>query len=412
MRQLVSALELRFQALEVQNQSLFPSTEVGDGEGEFAPLVHTHVEADITDLQHVESIFELTDVTGTPSVSDTLVWNGTAFEAAPPGAISLSLNELTDVNTPAPLDEQVLQYDAGSGTWVAATLAGGGGVDTLFELTDTSLISQVAGDLLFNATGTIWQPTGTDLQWLPANQLRFGNSIGINWLDSATTSVEFLAMEGVAGQPVNFVTNESNIDTSAPTTAWVDAQLDQAQSAFGNGDEILVVAHALLYNETNSAANDNGFRLIADGVALTGSTQQAEGLGASVPRDAANPYGYMGWFTCNTAGTNIKTQVAKGSGGTNYVCTAENTLLLNLTKDVPNHVKATSVVQESIQSTLPTWVTLDTNITIGAGDWLVIASMKSIGGRSGTTTEGLALRIGGTYHRLATQTTKSISLVA
>ena len=58
MRQLIQALELRFQNLE-SNQDL--SLDTTGGVNEFAPLGHKHTESDITDLSHVESIFELTD---------------------------------------------------------------------------------------------------------------------------------------------------------------------------------------------------------------------------------------------------------------------------------------------------------------------------------------------------------------
>ena len=119
MRQLVSALELRFQSIETEiQQSVIPDTDpVG---GEFAPLVHTHVEADITDLDHTSSIFELDDVNGTPSLNDILVWDGGQFLPQAAGGVTLMLNDLTDVNAPGPADEQVLTFDIGTLRWIAA----------------------------------------------------------------------------------------------------------------------------------------------------------------------------------------------------------------------------------------------------------------------------------------------------
>jgi hypothetical protein len=105
MRQLVSALELRFQSLESEGQSLFNTEVVSDGD--FASVDHTHTESEITDLQPYltdisdESIFDLSDVNGTPSNNDVLVWDGSQFlpEAPAGGSVPTHTGEVTgDVN--------------------------------------------------------------------------------------------------------------------------------------------------------------------------------------------------------------------------------------------------------------------------------------------------------------------------
>ena len=71
MRQLVSALDLRFQSIESASFEIFDTSGVDDGSG-YSPIGHTHIEVEITDLGDYltdltsESIFSLLDVAGTP----------------------------------------------------------------------------------------------------------------------------------------------------------------------------------------------------------------------------------------------------------------------------------------------------------------------------------------------------------
>ena len=160
-RQLVSALELRFQNLEANSASFFDQGD--DLDDRYSQIGHTHVETEITDLQpyllniNNESIFDLSDVTGTPSLNDTLVWNGAEFVPASGGAVSLALNDLSDVSVPAPLDNEVLTYNSTTMVWESASAVG---LTSFFDLSDTDLSGQSQYDLAFNADGTEWQHTG------------------------------------------------------------------------------------------------------------------------------------------------------------------------------------------------------------------------------------------------------------
>ena len=170
MRQLVSALELRFNQLEIDSRSLFDTDPLdGAGTGEYAPLDHTHTESEITDLGIYltdisgESIFDLSDVSGTPSTGQILVWNGAAFTPQAQGAASLALNDLTNVSAASPSDEDVLTFDTGTNQWVASPAAGAS--TTLSSLTDTNLTGQQQYDLLYNVDGTNWTHTAGELSW-------------------------------------------------------------------------------------------------------------------------------------------------------------------------------------------------------------------------------------------------------
>jgi hypothetical protein len=198
-RQLVSALELRFQNLEANAASFF-DTGNDDLDSRYSQIGHTHVESEITDLQPYllnitgESIFDLSDVTGTPSLNDTLVWNGAAFEAAGAGAVSVALNDLTDVSVPSPLDNEVLTYNSTTMVWESASAVG---LTSFFDLSDTDLSGQAQYDLAFNADGTEWQHTAGSLIWNPdLDYLQLANAHSINWInDAGTLSAELLQFE-------------------------------------------------------------------------------------------------------------------------------------------------------------------------------------------------------------------------
>lgn len=170
MRQLVSAIELRFQALE-EESTTFPATD--QFSDEFAPIDHTHVEADITDLGNyltnitAESIFDLSDVTGTPSGGQALVWNGSAFQPqtiAGGGGGANYLNDLLDVTAPSPNNQDVLRFDTGTGQWVPVALTTST-VSVLNDLDDVLTGGQLPGDLLYNVDGTNWGATTGLLSW-------------------------------------------------------------------------------------------------------------------------------------------------------------------------------------------------------------------------------------------------------
>jgi len=205
MRQLVSALELRFQSIEQESTSLFDTGDSNDLDNRYSQLGHVHTESEITDLQNYltniesESIFDLSDVTGTPQDNWVLVWDNTqsAFVVQSPGAAAaVALNDLSDVSVPVPNDEDVLSFDQGSGQWVASAIASGG-VNTLVDLLDTDLSGQLQYDLLFNADSSEWQPTGQAFQWFPGQYIQLGNDIAVNWYDSVASSTELLNFSSI-----------------------------------------------------------------------------------------------------------------------------------------------------------------------------------------------------------------------
>lgn len=164
-RQLVSALELRFQSLEIATQEdTFPTTDTFD-EG-YAPISHTHTESDITDLGTYltdiagESIFDLSDVSGTPTLNQILSWDGAQFLPIDPpsggGGVNV-LDDLSDVSIPSVNDNDILQYNSGTGQWEPAVLPPS--VTSLAALTDTDVTGLAVNDMLY-WNGVDWIPTG------------------------------------------------------------------------------------------------------------------------------------------------------------------------------------------------------------------------------------------------------------
>jgi len=246
-RQLVSALELRFQALEADNDSLFDTgTDIE---------AHSHTESDITDLGNyitnisAESIFDLSDVDGTPSLNDTLVWNGSGFEPGSSGT-SIELDQLTDVFVPNPSDAEVLTWVTSANRWEAT---GTSGITSFVDLTDTDLFGQAQFDLAFNATGGEWQHTNGKLSWHPAAQhLQLANGYSINWLNGAGTTVELLEFTALiaadtAGvellvkfEGADAATDYTEVSANAAVATFVaNAQIDTDQFNFGASSLLL-----------------------------------------------------------------------------------------------------------------------------------------------------------------------------
>lgn len=406
MRQLVSALELRFQALEQEANSFLPSTTVG--EGEFAPLVHQHVEADITDLQHVTSIFDVVDVAGTPDPDDVLIWDGAQFMPGPQSVGSLTLNDILNVVVPAPNDDDILQYDDGSGTWIAQPLAGGG-VNTLVDLLDTDLTGQAAGDLLFNATGTEWRETGQNFQWIDGSHVQFGNDIGLNWYDLTATSIEFVSLGGETVTGAALTDEFKQRDTgilSTTSTTYVDVDATNRiidVSALTDGDDYLIFGMTRFSNTTSNAPTGNQVRLTIDG--------STELLGAEGDTDESSTdaqFLYAGVQTISSSGNDIRLQYRQASGS--FGCQSEDWggFALNASKLPTGRFFSSEDAVGVTSGVYPTFVNTAASVTVGTGDWLVIVSARYDGGVT-TRDHHVAFTDGTTTYELAAQQPTSAS---
>ena len=254
-RQLVSALELRFQSLETDSESLF-STDPNDLSSLFSPIGHTHSESEITDLQSYltsisgESIFDLSDVTGTPAADDVLVWDGTSFVPTASSGGSITLNDITDVSVPSPNNGEVLTYNSISTVWESQ--ANPAGSSSFVSLTDTDLTGQARYDLVYNADGSEWKDTAGLLQWNPdIKALQIENNYSINWLDlellvrnvivGGDTDPDFasVVLQLPFAEADGSTTTIDHSNSAHVITAAANAQVDTAQQKFGTGSGLL-----------------------------------------------------------------------------------------------------------------------------------------------------------------------------
>lgn len=134
---------------------------------------HTHLEADITDLQSYllnitgESIGDLSDVTVTAVTTDEILgWNGSAWvnrtlaEASISGALHTHTldDDLSDVVIISPASGHILEYTGA--VWTNNTLAGAGISETTHNhtvsgLSDTTITS-IATDEMLQWNGSAW----------------------------------------------------------------------------------------------------------------------------------------------------------------------------------------------------------------------------------------------------------------
>lgn len=228
LRQLVSAIELRFQSLESNSAGFFENLQQGDLDSRYSQIGHGHTSADITGI--VSSIFDLIDVTGTPTIGQSIVWDGNQFI---PSSISgggvVNLNDLTDVNAASPTDGYVLTWESATLRWKAKPSSASG--STLFGLTDTSIAGQSSGDLLFNSGSNIWSNTGALFKWVPGVGVQLGNNINISWANSIGASVGLLSLNSIDefeigdqgyGTVISGLTTTINSDQTTITSPRID----------------------------------------------------------------------------------------------------------------------------------------------------------------------------------------------
>jgi len=125
----------------------------GNEAAAFATAGHDH-DADYMDIGAV--LDDIADVNApAPNNNDVLTWDSTPGEwvAAAPSGGSNALDDLTDVDAPTPTDQDVLTFDEASGDWVAQ--AAGSGPHALDAgQTDVTIDSPADNEVLAYDTGT------------------------------------------------------------------------------------------------------------------------------------------------------------------------------------------------------------------------------------------------------------------
>ena len=387
MRQLVAALEYRFQSLEEQESTIPDTTFSDDLDALYAPIIHTHVVADILDFDEnvPSSIFDLDDVNGVPTVGQSLIWDGDEFLPGTAGG-SLALSELTDVYVPTPTDTQVLTWVDVNNRWEALDVGSiGGGVDNLFELDDTDLTTQTTFDMLYNEDGENWHDTASLLKWNPyEGYLQLATDTSINWLDDGFNSTELLAFSGaLAGTPISYATVSVKTSTQLSTSGFATiAGMTIDQTTLVSGDDYLVIAH--LNTDTD---NSNGLYMFvkiidAQGATVNGTLAENEvESGQGNQDDTSGVFQQLtSVFTCDHTGTGLLELQAHETGPTSTYQEANfmSMFVMNLTQFGAD-AQWDYVTGYASTYIAPIWGGLGNTLTIGddASDYLLIGSMAT-----------------------------------
>jgi len=166
---------------------------------------HTHVMVDITDSTWIsditaESLDDLSDVyTPAPQVGELLTYGGSPlgwYAAAPAGGVD-ALDDLTDVvitgsvGSPlTPADNELLAFDIGSGNWINQTAAQAGlsvtgHTHVMVDITDSTWISDITGEPIGDlndvtvtslTSGEVLLSSGSPLGWINATLAEAGIS--------------------------------------------------------------------------------------------------------------------------------------------------------------------------------------------------------------------------------------------
>ncbi len=405
MRQLVSALELRFQSIEADGQSLFDTETGNELDNRYSLVGHLHSESEITDLAPYllnitgESIFDLSDVEGAPSPNDVLQWDGTAFVPTSASATTFELDDLTDVSVPAPVDGQILTYVTANLRWEA--LVGTAVGITSFELlTDTNIGGQSRYDLVFNADGVNWEDTAGLLQWNPSSEyLQLANGFSINWLDTSFATQELLAFESVGAPGTAFadIWGQESINDNEVISSLTYVDVNAA-TRFVDVSTLTDAAEYFFYmtgrfSNTSSFPTGNMLAFSEDG----GTTIVTRSEGQNdLSGNAGYPWQFGYQTTIDTAGTDL-TQVAKETGGGTVNVYDWNIFGLNVTDLITAGDYYYDTTEASTVSGInPAYTLTLAAVTVAAGDYLIFvnghfdgataSNMHYVGLYDGTTT--------------------------
>jgi hypothetical protein len=117
------------------------------------------------ELEFVELMLaDLADVyfpSGEPDIGDVLTYESGGWTSMPPGAGG-ALDDLSDVNAPAPVDQDVLTWDDGAGEWIAQVSPAGGAayLDDLLDVYFPSGEPDIGDVLTYESGGWTSMPGG------------------------------------------------------------------------------------------------------------------------------------------------------------------------------------------------------------------------------------------------------------
>ena len=373
---------------------------------------HTH---DASSGELSIALDDLSDVTITSVASNDLIqYNGSAWVNIPASTVigtvdHGALSGLSDDDHPQ--YGHLSQDETIVGHWTATDRFTINGAIPYLKWTDSDAVTD-AGTWFLGATASnkmVWELRSDDLgtstpfmeitrATTTADKIDFRNltdinldlGLAISWEGSDSVDYEYAVVES---STVALDSDEyySSTKVTSTSTTYVDitgATMDV--STLSDGDVYMVVAHAHVGNNTSGAVDSNGVQVIGPaGTTLSGSEQLFESTGYSVvnSNNFGDPYGYMGWFTNDVAGTDVHMEYKKSSGGGSTVFANRiGMFVLNLT-DLANHQKVEDTGATVLDgSDEGSEVSTSAALTLAAGDWLIFSSAQ-FGNFSGGASE-------------------------
>jgi len=256
-----------------------------DHSTEFAPLTHTHSEADITDLSHDAVSLQGNEIsTAAPQDGDTLVWNALAAKWTPGESVGSggggTLSSLLDVGIPTtPDNNQVLTWQTGAGQWKAISLPAAPTTARVREfdfqpeypgaVIDPATLGDGLLEAFADASRNAYEWTVVDaaeqsayiyLRWrLPPGFVSFAGPLKVTSKVSNVSrncGVEVLGLYDAAGANAIAYVTLKNAD-------WTEDSINLVAGAFAAGD--LVLAKFRLFGQNTSVAYLAGIRIQYNG---------------------------------------------------------------------------------------------------------------------------------------------------
>lgn len=202
---------------------------------------------------------DLDDVQGLPSVGQVLGWSGSTWEPVSlPGALTYTLDDLTDVNATTPTAGQLLSFDGTE--WVAASIP----TSALNDLSDVSGTPTIGDVLTFSSDG--WAPAPlpsptyalndlTDVSGTPTSGQVLSYFTGLGWIPAAPPGLT-LEVKSSTGEGNTFYSagilafqnfdvqqfNTTGVSVTQQTIEFLDAA-DAAVSVYPNHNNLQKPLH-------------------------------------------------------------------------------------------------------------------------------------------------------------------------
>ena len=203
----------------------------------------------------------------------------------------------------------------------------------------------------------------------------------------------------MGGDPIEhyIYTNYTASDTVATGTVYEDPTngFSFPQSALTDGDEYMLYYRGHI----NMPATDGTVKITHNNSLMGQGFQRAHSTNMGAGDERGKEFGFAGFFTADSTGTDVKIQMYGGSTSLAYEKRSQ-AMLINLTSDLPNHVKMHSNTSTTITSGEGYKLT-DTSVVLPPGDFLLFTYFQYAGWSYTFSLLEYGLQIAGTNYILS-----------